>query len=135
MHLREFRVNMWILLQGQNVACKILPKSKRHTYISYDEGSKSVIYYNVETQRCLTSRNYTFLTPKTGEDDVEDNTKQHDNTCKGERQTLEWNVQPEDKKNNREQKRKREEEEEDSPLQPPPQKSSRRTQGVKRDYR
>jgi len=48
-HLREFGVNMWILLQGQNVACKILPKSKRRAYVGYDEGSKSIIYYNTKT--------------------------------------------------------------------------------------
>src|SRR6266446_9335979 len=99
-HLREFGANVWILLQGQNIVCKILPKLKRCVYIGYDKGSKSVIYYNVETQRCLTSQNYTFLTPKTEEDNVEDNTKQHDDTCKGERETLEQDVQPEDKENN-----------------------------------
>jgi len=65
---------------------KILPKSKCHTYVSYDNGSKSVIYYNTETQRCLTSCNYTFLTSD-GDRREEDNIiVQHDITCKGERE-------------------------------------------------
>ena len=53
---------VWVLLQGQNVTRKILPKSKRCTYIGYNDETTSILYYNAETKRCLTSRNYEFLT-------------------------------------------------------------------------
>jgi len=48
-HLREFGTPIWVLLQGQKVQRKMLPKSLRQAYVSYDEGSKSVIYYNAAT--------------------------------------------------------------------------------------
>jgi len=40
----------------------MLPKSKRCTYVGYGDGSKSIKYYNAETRKILTSRNYRFLT-------------------------------------------------------------------------
>ena len=61
-HLREFGAPVWVLLQGQNIACKILPKLIRRAYVGYNNDFKSVIYYNADTRRCLTSRNYKFLT-------------------------------------------------------------------------
>jgi hypothetical protein len=63
-HLREFGTPVWVLLQGQNIAHKILPKSKRHAYVGYTDASKSVLYYNAETRKILTSHNYVFLTAK-----------------------------------------------------------------------
>ena len=33
-----------IFLQGQNIALKILPKSKRHAYVGYNDACKSVLY-------------------------------------------------------------------------------------------
>ena len=60
-HLREFGAPVWVLLQGQHVQRKMLPKSKRRVYIGFDEGSKSVQYYNAETRKVLTSRNFRFL--------------------------------------------------------------------------
>ena len=39
----------------------MLPKSQRRAYVGYDDGSKSVKYYNAETRKILTSRNYRFL--------------------------------------------------------------------------
>ena len=60
-HLREFGAPVWILLQGQHVERKILPKSKRQLYVGHDDGSKSVKYYNAETRKILTSRNFRFL--------------------------------------------------------------------------
>jgi reverse transcriptase-like protein len=42
----------------------MLPKSQRRAYVGYDDGSKSVLYYNAETRKILTSRNYHFLTPE-----------------------------------------------------------------------
>jgi hypothetical protein len=48
-HLREFGAPVWVLLQGKKEQRKMLPKSKRRTYVGYDDGSKSVMYYNAET--------------------------------------------------------------------------------------
>jgi hypothetical protein len=39
----------------------MLPKSKRRIYVGYDDGSKSVKYYNADTRKVLTSRNYRSL--------------------------------------------------------------------------
>ena len=36
-------------------------KSRRRVFVGYDDGSKSVKYYNAETRNILTSRNYHFL--------------------------------------------------------------------------
>src|SRR6202051_3857326 len=58
-HLREFGAPVWILLQGQKEQCKMLPKSKRCIYV----GSNSVKYYNAETRKVLTSRNFRSLQP------------------------------------------------------------------------
>lgn len=66
-HLWEFGAPVWILLQGQNKAHKILPKSKRHVYIRYDDVSKSVKYYNLQIRKILTSHNYIFLATKKNE--------------------------------------------------------------------
>ena len=60
-HLREFRATVWVLLQGQNIQNKMLPKSQRHIYVGYDEGSHSVKYYNLTTCNIQLSRNYRFL--------------------------------------------------------------------------
>ena len=62
-HLREFGASVWILLQGQQVLPKMEPKSKRRALVGYEDGSKSVLYYNVETRKILTSRNFHFLEP------------------------------------------------------------------------
>src|SRR6267142_3392359 len=60
-HLQEFSAPVWVLLQGQKVQCKMLPKSLRRTYIGYEDGSKSIKYYSAETRKVLTSRNFHFL--------------------------------------------------------------------------
>ena len=60
-HLREFGAPVWVLLQGEKVPRKMLPKSQRRVYVGFDDGSKSVRYYNAETRKVLTSRNYRFL--------------------------------------------------------------------------
>ena len=62
-HLREFGAPVWVLLQGQKVPRKMLPKSQRRSLVGFNDGSKSVIYYNPETRKVLTSRNYRFLNP------------------------------------------------------------------------
>src|SRR5712691_5880073 len=61
-HLWEFGTPVWVLLQGQNVMRKIQPKSKRRAYVGTNDTSDSVLYYNAETKKILTSRNYKFLT-------------------------------------------------------------------------
>ena len=38
----------------------MLPKSKKRFYMGHDDGSGSVIYYNTETKKLLTSRNFKF---------------------------------------------------------------------------
>jgi transposase InsO family protein len=60
-HLREFGAPVWVMLQGQNKPRKMLPKSQRRAYVGYDDGSKSIKYYNAETRKVLNSRNYRFL--------------------------------------------------------------------------
>ena len=62
-HLREFSAPVWILLQGQKVQPKMEAKSKRRALIRYEDGSKSVKFYNAETRSVLTLRNYRFLEP------------------------------------------------------------------------
>ena len=62
-NLREFGAPVWVLAEGQRVMRKMLPKSHRRAYVGYDEGLKSVKYYNAETKMILTSRNYKFLIP------------------------------------------------------------------------
>jgi len=64
-HLREFGAPVWVLLQGQNIQCKMLPKSQRRLYVGYDESSHSVKYYNTTTRNILLSRNYRLLSPTT----------------------------------------------------------------------
>lgn len=48
-HLCKLGAPVWVLLQGQKEACKLLPKSKWQAYIGFNDGSKSVQYYNAET--------------------------------------------------------------------------------------
>jgi hypothetical protein len=84
-HLREFGAPVWILLQGQNITRKILPKSKRRAYVRYDDVSKSVLYYNTETRTILTSRNYVFLTAKSA-NIPEEITVEDTPMCEGERE-------------------------------------------------
>jgi hypothetical protein len=60
-HLREFGAPVWVLLQGQHVERKLLPRSKRRAYIGFEDGSQAVKYYNAETCKILTSRNFQFL--------------------------------------------------------------------------
>jgi hypothetical protein len=54
---------VWVLLQGQRVQNKMLPKSQHRIYVRYDDRSHSVKYYNLETQSILLSRNYHYLNP------------------------------------------------------------------------
>jgi hypothetical protein len=62
-HLREFGAPVWILSQGQQIPRKMLSKAQRRAYVGYDDGSKSVLFYNAPTRKILISRNFHFLTP------------------------------------------------------------------------
>jgi len=62
-HLREFGAPVWILLQGQSKLPKMEPRSKRRALVGYDDGLRSVLYYNADTCKVLTSRNFQFLDP------------------------------------------------------------------------
>ncbi len=62
-HLREFGAPVWILLQGQHQERKLQSKSKCRAFITFDDRSNSVQYYNAETHNILTSQNFCFLTP------------------------------------------------------------------------
>ena len=59
-HLREFGTEVWVLLQGQKQPRKMETKSRRRLFMGYDDGSKSIKYYNAETRKVLTSRNFRF---------------------------------------------------------------------------
>ena len=59
--LREFGAPVWVLLQGQKVTRKMLPKSERKTYVGYEDGPKAIKFYNAETRKILTLRNFHFL--------------------------------------------------------------------------
>ena len=59
--------------QGENKPRKMLPKSQKRAYVGYEDGSKSVKYYNAATRKILYSRNYRFLniTNKTPPEEIE----------------------------------------------------------------
>ena len=85
LHLCEFGAAVWVLQQGQNVTRKILPKSKCRAYIGYKDVSKSVLFYNAETRKILTSHNYVFLSkqPAVLPEEIQ---VEHTPTCEGERE-------------------------------------------------
>jgi hypothetical protein len=41
----------------------MLPKSRRRVYLGFDDGAKAVKYYNAETRKILTSRNFRNINP------------------------------------------------------------------------
>ena len=75
---------MWILLQGQKVPRKILPKSQRHAYVRFDDGSNTVKFYNAEMQKILTLRNFHFLMPAAHTPPPEEIVIEPDPPCEGE---------------------------------------------------
>ena len=60
-HLQEFQAPVWFLLQSQNQPRKIELKSRQQIFVGYDDGSKSVKYYNAETHKIFTSQNFYYL--------------------------------------------------------------------------
>jgi len=90
-HLHEFGAPIWVLLQGQSIQKKMLPKSQCCAYVGYDDGSKAIKYYNAATKNILLSRNFRFLMlsePTPPEDIIIENPPedQGENSplCKGE---------------------------------------------------
>lgn len=59
--LREFGTPVWVLLQGQKITQKMMPKSERKIYVGYEDGPKAIKFYNAETRKILTTRNFRFL--------------------------------------------------------------------------
>ena len=59
--VHEFGSPVYVLLQGRNVKPKLLPRSKQQIFVGFEDRSKSIKYYNTDTRRVLTSRNYQFL--------------------------------------------------------------------------
>src|ERR1700679_1771275 len=123
-HLHELGAPIWVLLQGQNIARKILPKLKRQAYVGYNDASKSVIYYNAETRKILTSHNYVFLTPKASAPAKE--IQITGDTPQREKEREERDAQ-EDPESSTKQKRKN--------LEPVPKNVPRKTRGVQCNYR
>ena len=122
-HLREFGAPVWVLLQGQKVPRKMEFKSRRQVFVGYDDGSKSVKYYNAETCKILTSRNFHFLS-LTDETPPEPIAITPDAPGEGE---PEGSTQPQSGNQSDSLKRKRTEEKE-------PQ-NQRCTRGIRIDYR
>src|SRR6266850_8183991 len=60
-HLHEYGTLVWILMQGQKLPCKMMQKLQRKIFVGYDNRAKAVKYYNTETRKILTSRNFHFL--------------------------------------------------------------------------
>src|SRR5713226_4957870 len=60
-YLREFGSPVWILLQGQHMQQKMLPKTTQYYYVGNEDNSQSIIYYNKETRKLNISRNFYFL--------------------------------------------------------------------------
>ena len=77
-YLREFRLLVWILLQGQHMQRKMLPKTTQYYYVGNEDNSQSIIYYNKETRKLNISRNFYFL-----KDPLENVLNDH--VCEGER--------------------------------------------------
>jgi len=48
-------------MQGQKLPCKMMQKLQQKIFIGYDDGAKAVKYYNAETWKILTFRNFRFL--------------------------------------------------------------------------
>jgi len=133
LHLCEFGAPVWVLLQGQRVQRKMLPKSQRRAYVGYDKGSKSIKYYNAATRNVLTSRNYCFLSraepsppEKIGINPDAPLQGEQDPPCKGEQEDGTHNATPENSPDN---PRKRKAQTNIDPREP------RRTRGVCKDYR
>ena len=124
-NLREFGTLVWVLLQGQKEPRKMESKSRQRIFVGYDDGSNSVKYYNPETRKVLTSRNFRFLSLSNDPSPLEPIAIMPGPSCEGEgeRDT----PMSTGSKEGDSLKRKREEEEN--------QNRQRRTRGIRIDYR
>ena len=83
-HLWEFGAPVWVLLQGQKVPQKMLPKSQHRSFVGFDDGSKSVKYYSTETRKILTLWNFHFLSLPGTQTLLEEIEVSPDTLCEGE---------------------------------------------------
>ena len=83
-HLREFGSPVWVLLQGDKKPRKMESKSRRRIFVGFDDGAKSIKYYNAETRKILTSRNIRFLNLTDEDPSPELIVIQPDTPCEGE---------------------------------------------------
>ena len=113
---------MWILLQGKKEPLKMQSKSHQHLYVSFNNGSNSILYYNTETQKILKSWNYCFLTPLQQISPPEEIEVTPYTLCEGEKESGTWS--PGDRSPSTSDKRKQDDEE----FEP------RKTRGLKYDY-
>ena len=58
-HFREFGCDVWVLDEAENLS-KIKPRSKKMVFVGFNDGSKSVRYYDPSKRSVKTSRNVTF---------------------------------------------------------------------------
>ncbi|KAJ3543106.1 hypothetical protein NMY22_g3260 [Coprinellus aureogranulatus] len=58
-HLREFGSDVWVLDQSNNKS-KLAPRSKKMVLVGYNDGSKSIRYYDPNTRSVKVSRNFVF---------------------------------------------------------------------------
>jgi len=71
-------------MQGQKLPQKMMQKLQRKIFISYDDGAKAVKYYNTETWKILTSRNFCFLALEEKGSHDEEIVVTPDTLCEGE---------------------------------------------------
>jgi len=57
-HLREFGTDVYILDEGNSA--KTEPKANKMFFVGFEDGSKSIRYYDPRTRKVLVSRNFTF---------------------------------------------------------------------------
>jgi hypothetical protein len=60
-HIWEFGSKVLILADGPNTPRKMLPKAIEKTLVGFDDGSYTIMYYNKDTRKILTSRNYRLV--------------------------------------------------------------------------
>jgi transposase InsO family protein len=60
-HIREFGSKVLILADGPNTPHKMLPKAIEKTLVGFDDRSRAIMYYNKDTRKILTSRNYRLV--------------------------------------------------------------------------
>ncbi|CAG8658362.1 15291_t:CDS:1, partial [Acaulospora colombiana] len=66
-HLREFGSEVWIKEEG-NIS-KLSPRARKAIFVGFDDGPRAVRYYDPETRKVRSSRNFTFGNNSTIEND------------------------------------------------------------------